>query len=199
MSNPRDPGREPRPAASLLVLRGGRAAPELLMGRRSAGHRFMPNVLVFPGGAVDEADYHARVATPLPPQVRSRLERSAAPRLAQALAVAAARELTEEVGLSLGDPPALDGLGYLCRAITPPDRAMRFDARFFLVDADRVTGTPTASRELEDPGWVDIETALAAEIAAATRAVLGQLQRWLAHQNHDGPVPVLRDRVWSEE
>ena len=159
----------------------------------------MPNMLVFPGGAVDAADHHARIATPLRPAVRSRLERSATASLAQALAVAAARELTEEVGLSLGQPPALDGLDYLCRAITPPDRSMRFDARFFIVHADRVQGVPTASAELEDPGWYTLEAALAAEIPAATRAVLGRFQHWLAYQDMDGPVPVLRDRRWSEE
>jgi 8-oxo-dGTP pyrophosphatase MutT (NUDIX family) len=191
--------REPRPAASLLVMRDGPDGPELLMGRRSAGHRFMPGVLVFPGGAVDAADHHARVATPLAPRVRARLERSATPGLAQALAVAAARELTEEVGMSLGDPPALDGLDYLCRAITPPERAMRFDARFFIVAAGRVSGAPTASRELEAPGWFSVEAALASEIALATRAVLGQLRRWLTHHDRDGPVPVLRDRAWFSE
>lgn len=169
------------------------------MGRRGAGHRFMPNVLVFPGGAVDPADHHAKVATPLPPRVRARLERSADPSLAGALAVAASRELTEEVGLSLGDPPELDGLDYLCRAITPPDRSMRFDARFFIVDAARVTGEAVASHELEAPGWYGIEAALSQDIAAATRAVLGQLQRWLTHHDRDGPVPVLRDRIWHQE
>ncbi len=169
------------------------------MARRAAGHRFMPNMLVFPGGAVDEADHHARPATPLRPSVLLRLERSATPGLARALAMAAARELAEEVGLSLGQPPALDGLDYLCRAITPPDRSMRFDARFFVVDAARVSGIPVASSELEDPGWYTLEAALAADIPAATRAVLGRFRHWLAHQDRDGPVPVLRDRAWHEE
>ena len=193
------PHREPRAAASLLVVRRGVRGPEILMARRAAGHRFMPNMLVFPGGAVDAADHHARVATPLRPSVRARLERSADASLAQALAVAAARELTEEVGLSLGQPPALDGLDYLCRAITPPERSMRFDARFFIVDAGRVSGVLAGSSELEDPGWYTLALALAAEIPHATRAVLGRFQHWLAHQDRDGPVAVLRDRIWSEE
>ena len=190
---------EPRPAASLIVMRAGPDGPELLMGRRGAGHRFMPNVLGFPGGAVDPADYTAGIATPLRPSVRRRLERSSSQALAQALAVAAARELTEEVGLSLGTPPALDGLDYLCRAITPPDRAMRFDARFFVVDAARATGQPTPSHELEAPGWYTIEAALAAELALATRAVLGCLRNWLRTPDREGPVPVLQNRAWSSE
>ena len=190
---------EPRAAASLLVVRQSRRVPEILMARRSAGHRFMPNMLVFPGGAVDPADHHARPGTPLRPAVRHRLQRSANESLAQALAMAAARELTEEVGMSLGHPPALDGLDYLCRAITPPERSMRFDARFFIVDAGRVSGDPAGSSELESPGWYTLEAALAGDIPAATRAVLGRFQHWLAYQDRDGPVPVLRDRVWSEE
>ncbi len=194
------PARAPRHAASILVLRQPPGeAPSVLMARRAAGHRFMPNMLVFPGGAVDAADHHARAATPLPPRVLARLERSAEPSLARALAMAAARELREEVGLSLGDPPALDGLDYLCRAITPPDRSIRFDARFFIVEAGRVTGTPTGSEELEEPRWYTVAEALEAEIPLATRAVLGQLERWLAHHDRDGLVPVLRDRGWVHE
>jgi 8-oxo-dGTP pyrophosphatase MutT (NUDIX family) len=187
----------PRPAASLLVVRQDAGVPRVLMGRRSAGHRFMPNVLVFPGGAVDAADQHGRVATPLRPAVRTRLERAVPQGLAQALGIAAARELTEEVGLSLGDPPALGHLDYLCRAITPPDRATRFDAHFFIVDAVHVHGTLLASAELEAPAWYTVEEAEKLDLVHATLAVLGQFSRWLAHHDRDGPVPTLQDRVWT--
>jgi len=191
----------PRPAASLLVVRSGerRGREQVLMGRRAAGHRFMPNVLVFPGGAVDAADHHATAATPLMPHVRARIERAATPSLAHALAIAACRELREEVGLCLGEPPDLGRLEYLCRAITPPDRAMRFDARFFIVDARHVAGEPAASEEIEEPAWHTIEQARQAPLAAATHAVLNQFERWLAAGPRDGPVPVLKDRIWSEE
>ena len=67
-----------RPAASLVVLRHT-AAPAVLMGMRGAKHRFMPNRLVFPGGAVDPADHDAPAATPLLPDVQRRLEKSADP------------------------------------------------------------------------------------------------------------------------
>ena len=46
----------PRDAASLVILRGRNAATEVLLGRRAAKHRFMPNVYVFPGGRVDDED-----------------------------------------------------------------------------------------------------------------------------------------------
>jgi len=194
----------PRPAASLLVVRMAADAPTVLMARRSAHHRFMPNVMVFPGGAVDPGDHHAQVATPLRPQVRARLERSASPSLAHALGVAAARELAEEVGLSLGAPPCLEHLEYLCRAITPPESRTRFDARFFIVDAAQVSGTLQASAELEDPAWFTLAQTDTLALASATRAVLGQLGRWLAGRSLGGgvprpPVPVLQDRVWRVE
>jgi 8-oxo-dGTP pyrophosphatase MutT (NUDIX family) len=188
-----------RPAASLLVVRHTDAGPQLLMARRGAGHRFMPNVLVFPGGAVDPDDYGAPVATPLRPEVLARLQRSADAGLAAALGAAAARELEEEVGLSLGLPPALHGLDFFARAITPPDRAMRFDAYFFCVDASHVSGEPRASIELEAPAWYSIPAAMEAELAGATRAVLAQFATWLAAPVYTGPVPVLRDRAWVEE
>ncbi len=184
---------EPRLAASLIVLRDG---TDVLMARRSAAHRVMPGLLVFPGGAVDAADHHALAATPLSPRTQARLERCVSAGMAHALAMAAARELTEEVGLSLGVPPALDGLAYMCRAITPPERSIRFDAHFFIVDAALATGTLAGSAELEDPRWFTLADALAAEIPAATSAVLEQLQRWLSHHERDGAVPTLRGRAW---
>ena len=44
--SPRPKTVPPKPAASLVVLCDG---AEVLMGMRGAGHRFMPNRLVFPG------------------------------------------------------------------------------------------------------------------------------------------------------
>ena len=77
------------------------------------------------------------------------LAKGAKPRLAQALAVAAARELEEETGLSLGSPPDLSGLDYLCRAITPPESPIRFNARFFIVDA----GSGSRARSQGPASW----------------------------------------------
>ena len=188
-----------RPAASLLVLRQG-AVPAVLMGMRGAGHRFMPNRLVFPGGAVDPEDHAAPTATPLNPDVLARLTRAASPELAAALGVAVARELQEETGLSLGNPPALDGLAYLCRAVTPENSPIRFDARFFVVDAVRVSGSLAGSGELEDLKWYDIETTI--ELAFATRNVMQRLRFWLEQtaeqRDSETTVATLFNRSWSE-
>ena len=170
----------PRDAASLIVLRRAPGGLEILMGTRGSRARFMPNRLVFPGGAVDRADYRAKAATPLAPRTREHLERGARPRLAHALAIAAARELEEESGLSLGSPPHLDGLHYLCRAITAPDSPIRFSARFLVIDAERVAGTLGGSGELDNLRFYGLEEALGMDLVSITREVLGELRHWLA-------------------
>ena len=50
--SPRAHAARPRDAASLIVWRQSRTGTELLMGKRHPGHRFMPDVMVFPGGRV---------------------------------------------------------------------------------------------------------------------------------------------------
>jgi len=193
----------PRPAASLLVLRRTQAEPEVLMGLRGAGHSFMPNKLVFPGGAVDPADHTAPFATPLRPEVRRRLEVAADPSLAGALAAAAARELDEEAGLSLGTPPNFDPLDYLCRAITPPSLPKRFDARFFVADEAAVSGTLGGDGELEGLSYIAVTDALALDLAGATRGVLQKLLAWLEWSPKQRAArvrtPVLIERTWYEE
>ncbi len=196
------PPATPRDAASLIVARGLAGPPdavEILMGRRAAGHRFMPGVRVFPGGAVDAGDYTAIAASPLRPAQAAMLDQGAATGIGHALAMAAARELREEVGLCLGEPPALDGLIYLCRAITPAASPIRFDARFFVVDAAGVSGCLAPSREIEDPRWCTISVALQFPLAGATREVLGVLASWLYLDRTSPKIPVLRERKWSHD
>jgi 8-oxo-dGTP pyrophosphatase MutT (NUDIX family) len=192
---------EPKPAASLVVMRMQQR--EVLMGMRGAGHKFMPNRLVYPGGRVDPEDHTATPATPLPTHVLRRLERAATPELARAIGMAAARELEEETGLTLGNPPALDGLDYLCRAITPENSPIRFDARFLIVDAARVGGTLAGSGELEDLRWYPVDDVLALDIAFATRSVLGKALEWLALSPDERAaiegVPTIRNRGWVVE
>jgi 8-oxo-dGTP pyrophosphatase MutT (NUDIX family) len=179
MSDQPKPPVTPRPAASLVVLRNT-GGPEVLMGMRGAKHRFMPNRLVFPGGAVDRVDLSAPSATEPPAHTLRHLRKAANERLAHGLAIAAARELEEETGLSLGDPPRLDGIEYLCRAVTPPDSPIRFNARFLLVNADRVSGTLAGSGELENLRYYGMAEAMALDLAMPTRLVIERLRIWLA-------------------
>lgn len=191
-----------RDAATLILLKDIGGTVQVLLGRRGAGHRFMPDALVFPGGAVDPADYGAPCATPLRPDTYARLRRSASPELANALAHAAARELVEEAGLSLGMPPSLGALLYLCRAETPPEHKIRFNARFFIADASHSSGVLTNSAELEDLGWYDVAAAPPAGIARPTQAALVLVRRYLAGDapiTAEAPVPVMRNRCWEYE
>lgn len=182
-----------RPASSVLLLR---ERAQVLMGMRGAGHVFMPNRLVFPGGAVDAADHAAAVAKPLPAAALSTLAAEDDAALAHAIGVAAARELEEETGLTLGAPPDLSGMTYLCRAVTPGFMPRRFDARFLVVDAAAATGVLAGSGELEGLRWYAIEEAMALDLAHATRSVMMQLQRWMAAPEA-WRVPVLRERQWT--
>lgn len=192
-----------RHAASLIVLQSALPDPAVLMGLRGARHRFMPNRLVFPGGAVDPADARLPAATEPRAEVLEALGRAAGPRLARAVVAAAARELEEETGLSLGTPPRLDAIGYLCRAVTPPSMPMRFNARFLVVDAAATEGSIGGSGELEGVRFYPLSEALALDLALVTREVLERLQAWLAlpeETRHARPsTDVFKQRRWRLE
>ncbi|MEJ0019814.1 MAG: NUDIX hydrolase [Acetobacteraceae bacterium] len=201
---PRPRAVRPRHAASLIVYRGAGDDVSMLMGMRGAKHRFMPNRLVFPGGAVDRVDLDAPAATPLSPQTEHLLRKNANARLAHGLGIAAARELQEETGLSLGTPPALDVLRLLARAVTPASSPIRFNARFFVVEAHHVTGTLGGDGELEGLRYYAMAEALALDLALPTRRVLERLREWLdsseAERNAADRTPVMhRDRGWRME
>ena len=193
-----------RHAASLLVLRLTGGEPEVLMGMRGHKHRFMPNRLVFPGGAVDRADLTAPCASKLSPHTERLLRKSANAHLAHGIGAAAARELMEETGLSLGTPPSLDGLEFLARAVTPPSNPIRFNARFLVVNADRVSGSLGGDGELDNLRFYGLHEAMALDLALPTRRVMERLVVWLGMttaqllaQTHT--VVLKRDRGWVTE
>ena len=155
------------------------------MGRRHGGHDFMPEKWVFPGGRIDRADFRAPFGSDLRPEVAARLAKTAPPPRARALALAAVRETFEEAGLLLatsapsrpaagpwreflanGALPDLSALDFIARAVTPPAAPKRFDARFFMADAERLLSlTPLADcGELEEIAWVALGDALALDL-----------------------------------
>jgi 8-oxo-dGTP pyrophosphatase MutT (NUDIX family) len=203
-SPPRPKAVRPRHAASLVVHRQDGAQLSMLMGMRGAKHRFMPNRLVFPGGAVDRADLTAPCGTPLLPVTQHLLRKNANEKLTHGLGIAAARELLEETGLSLGQPPNLGVLHLLARAVTPVGNPIRFNARFFVVPAAHVSGELGGDGELENLRYYPIEDALALDLATPTRRVLERLRVWLAMSDAERAsqthVPVMqRDRGWRME
>lgn len=179
----------PKHAASLLLWRRSAKGLELLMGLRHANHRFLPNVLVFPGGRVDVGDHRATAMSELPERARVLLARTGAgvtPSLVRALGIAAARELHEETGLVLGRMegqrlhPDLAVLDYLCRAVTPPNRFMRFNARFLIAPAEAAHGAIRGSGELEELRFFTVEEARRHKMISITAKVMAEFEAWLS-------------------
>lgn len=209
----RTPARRPRDAATLVLHRKTKGKLHVLMGCRHSKHAFMPNRYVFPGGAVDMGDRYVKPAAELQPGVARNLAKSCTPSRARALAAAAIRETWEETGLFLARPaprpagrigpgwrpfhdaglaPALDTLDYVCRAVTPPGRPRRFNARFFVAPADAALGELSGNGELGDLQWIPVEAALTLDVPDITAYVLDQLSGWLQDAAPRQRIPVFR-------
>lgn len=202
-----------RNAATVILWRDAGAGPSVLMGQRGAGAAFMPSKYVFPGGALDPTDAAVPLARPLPETCQRRLGEVAEPGLGAALAACAVRELWEETGLILGargdwpgavpddwqgfaasgHRPDAAPFAFVFRAITPPGRTRRFDARFFLASAGDVTGDPDdfsrASDELSHLHWVPIAEARRLNLPFITEVVLAEVGALLARGGRPDSVP----------
>ncbi|MDJ0824641.1 MAG: NUDIX hydrolase [Rhodobacter sp.] len=202
-----------RDAATVIVVRDAAVRPRVLMGQRGAQAAFMPNKFVFPGGALDAGDHDVPLAGALPELCLSRIEERSTPGLGPGLAAAAVRELWEETGLRLGRPgawpgaappdwqgfaaagvvPAADRLSFVFRAITPPGRPRRFDARFFLVDAAALLGDPDdfsgASDELSHLQWIELERVREFQLPFITEVVLAEVAAALPDLGPPATVP----------
>ncbi len=93
---------EPRPAATIILLRDADAGPEVFMLQRTPGAAFLPGAYVFPGGAIDATDSDAQAAR----RVVGLTDEHASAKLGIASGglafwIAAARECFEEAGILL--------------------------------------------------------------------------------------------------
>jgi 8-oxo-dGTP pyrophosphatase MutT (NUDIX family) len=130
---------EPRPAAGVILMRhGGKhssAGLEILLAKRTSKARFMADVWVFPGGAVDgtqdDDEAHRRTAL---------------------------RELEEEAGVSL---PGTESLVPFSRWITPEQVKIRYDTRFYLARAGPHTAPRPDGVEIVELAWFAPAEALA--------------------------------------
>lgn len=204
----------PKDAATLVLTRKQKGKIQVLMGQRHSQHKFMPDLFVFPGGRVSIADHRIEPLKPLKSNVCEKLLKQTRFRNPQALALASIRETFEETGLLVGEKakrkrtsrskewmdyfsaglePRLDSLEFIARAITPPSRDRRFDARFFLGGMDLIQGNPNdfsrASGELENIAWIDLKQALELDTADITEAILRHLNDRSQNRRHD-PSPI---------
>jgi 8-oxo-dGTP pyrophosphatase MutT (NUDIX family) len=124
----------PREAATVIVLRGGSEALEVLLVRRNPSQKFMGGAWVFPGGAVDADEDHR---------------------------VAGVREVAEETSVEL---PDVEALIEFSRWITPAQVKIRFDTRFFLVAAPEDAAPVADGAECVDLGWFSPAAALEAYV-----------------------------------
>jgi 8-oxo-dGTP pyrophosphatase MutT (NUDIX family) len=200
MAAPQEPFRKPgnravRPkdAATLIIYRRRKGAIEVLLGKRHASHRFLPSRYVFPGGRVDRGDNRVRAATPMRAEVAELLARKTTPARARGLVAAAVRETFEETGLIVGAPdpqprrpapanwrpffatgmaPSFAAITYVARAVTPAWQPIRFNARFFMIEAGHVSGDLGGSGELLDLTFVPIGGTDGLELSLITTRVL---------------------------
>ena len=119
---------EPRQAATVILLREGAAALEVLLVQRNPAQRFMGGAWVFPGGAVDPGEGEGH----------------------EAHRRAGVREVREEVGVTLPDRA---GLVPFSRWITPAELRIRFDTHFFLAPLPEGAHPRVDGAECVDLGW----------------------------------------------
>jgi len=127
----------PRPAATVILLRGGGEGLEVLLVKRNPASKFMGGAWVFPGGAVDRNDGEGQPA----------------------LRAAALRELGEEAGVHQNDP---DTLIPFSRWITPAAVKIRFDTWFYLTPLPDGATPEIDGNEIVDARWYEPSQALEA-------------------------------------
>ena len=170
---------EPRPAATVVLLRQRADTPEVFLLRRNRSSGFVPGAYVFPGGRVDPGDAHPSLAA----------SASALPGLPAApYWMAGVRETFEETGVLLAHfdgatPTAADlshwrdalledqatlhdvlealnarldfgGVAHFAHWITPVAEPLRFDTRFFVAALPRAAEATADAREMSDALWI---------------------------------------------
>ena len=198
-------------AATVILLRGSQKNPEVLMGQRGKNASFMPNKFVFPGGALDPGDSEIDFNDDIPTKCIEKLRLKADPSLAKPLIAAGIRELWEETGLILGSKsktkmdsipknwkdffalgyqPSADNIEFVFRAITPPGRTRRFDARFFLLSSDNIKGDlddfSKASGELSHLQWIELNSTQNLDLPFITEIVLSEVLSKLKGNRNNG-------------
>ena len=206
-----------RDASTVILVRDATTTPKILMGQRAQGAVFMPNKVVFPGGGIEQGDVDVELAETINMTCANRLSENRNKVRASALCSAAIRELFEETGQVLGrlgdwkapnpnwadfaktgNAPSAHALYYVYRAITPPGRPRRFDARFFLANAADVTSElddfSSASDELSHLDWYSFEQIETLDLPLITTLVLSTVRALLPRFAPPPTVPFRQNR-----
>ena len=140
------PPAQPRQSASVILVRDGPDAVELLLVQRNPQQRFMGGFWVFPGGRVVPGESHRATAV---------------------------RELAEEAAVAELDLAALVPYS---RWITPEAIQTRFDTHFFVARAPPGAEPRVDGKECVDLRWTTPAAALAAYAAGELALVFPTLK-----------------------
>jgi len=176
---------EPKPSATVVLIRDGDRDLEILLLQRSARRDGSAGPWVFPGGKIDPVDIAGR-----PDEPESRARR------------AAVRETREEAGLEIRG----SSLVVISRWITPELAPKRFDTWFFLGavggrEAVRVDGTEICGHR-----WLSPRDALEAHRSGEIRLAPPTFVTvtWLTRHSHSadalavlgrGPILTFRPKI----
>ena len=187
-----------RNAATVIVVRNKYENPSVLMGQRGVNAAFMPSKFVFPGGAVDDQDLSIDIKKSINEVCKNRLLKENDNGSWSGLVAAAIRELFEETGQIIGVEqewsevpsswaefaktgyvPDASHMSFVFRAITPPGRPRRFDARFFLIQAEELQTNlddfSMASDELSHLQWIPLKDTKNFDLPFITQVVLAEI------------------------
>ena len=205
-----------RDAATVIVVRNKNNDPSVLMGQRGINAAFMPSKFVFPGGAVDDQDLSIDIKNSINEVCKKRLLKENNNVPGNALVAAAIRELFEETGQIIGIEqqwseapsnwkdfaktgylPDASHMSFVFRAITPPGRPRRFDARFFLIQAEKLQTDlddfSMASDELSHLQWIPLTETKNFDLPFITKVVLAEVTGNLANNGSPSRVPFFQN------
>ena len=205
-----------RNAATVIVVRNKHDNPSVLMGQRGVNAAFMPSKFVFPGGAVDDQDLSIDIKKSINEVCKNRLLKENENGPWNALVAAAIRELFEETGQIIGveqewrEPPSswrgfaktgyvpdASHMSFVFRAITPPGRPRRFDARFFLIQAEELRTNlddfSMASDELSHLQWIPLTDTKNFDLPFITQVVLAEIAGNLTNSGPPAQVPFFQN------
>jgi 8-oxo-dGTP pyrophosphatase MutT (NUDIX family) len=151
------------PSATAVLVRNGQQGLEVLLLKRSAELNFAAGTWVFPGGRVDQDDYHGDFD-----------DENAAARQA------AVRETHEEAGLVIDKQNLL----YFAHWVTPATHSKRFATWFFITEIkDNGDEVEVDNSEIVDYQWISPDQALkdhkdkSIELMAPTFVTLSELAK----------------------
>ena len=205
-----------RNAATVIVVRNKHKNPSVLMGQRGVNAAFMPSKFVFPGGAVDDQDLSIDIKKSINEVCKNRLLKENENGSWSGLVAAAIRELFEETGQIIGLEqewleapsswedfaktgyvPDASHMFFVFRAITPLGRPRRFDARFFLIQAEELQTNlddfSMASDELSHLQWIPLTDTKNFDLPFITQVVLAEIAGNLMNSGPPARVPFFQN------